>query len=439
MVKRIIIMGAAGRDFHNFNVCFKRNSNFKVVAFTATQIPNISGRIYPARLAGRLYPQGIPIYPEKNLLDLIKKEGVDEVIFSYSDVSYEYVMHRAAMVAVAGADFRLLGPRGTMIRSKKPVIAVCAVRTGCGKSQTARYIGDILKKMGKRFVVVRHPMPYGDLLKQRVQRYSNFRDLDRFRCTIEEREDYEPHLERGFVLFAGVDYERVLRRAEREAEIILWDGGNNDTPFIRPDLMIVVTDPYRSGHELTYWPGEINFRSAQVVIINKIDTARKRDVEKIKQNIKNFVPGARVILARSPISVENPALIRNKKALVIEDGPTVTHGGAKFGAGFLAAKKYKAKIIDPRPYLKGSLRKVFERYAHLKNILPAIGYGEKQVKELEGTINSSPAEIVISGTPIDLTRVLKPKKPIIRVRYELEERSGSLEKIVKEFLKKNKV
>jgi len=343
------------------------------------------------------------------------------------------------MVAVAGADFRLLGPRGTMIRSKKPVIAVCAVRTGCGKSQTARYIGDILKKMGKRFVVVRHPMPYGDLLKQRVQRYSNFRDLDRFRCTIEEREDYEPHLERGFVLFAGVDYERVLRRAEREAEIILWDGGNNDTPFIRPDLMIVVTDPYRSGHELTYWPGEINFRSAQVVIINKIDTARKRDVEKIKQNIKNFVPGARVILARSPISVENPALIRNKKALVIEDGPTVTHGGAKFGAGFLAAKKYKAKIIDPRPYLKGSLRKVFERYAHLKNILPAIGYGEKQVKELEGTINSSPAEIVISGTPIDLTRVLKPKKPIIRVRYELEERSGSLEKIVKEFLKKNKV
>lgn len=434
--KRVIIMGAAGRDFHNFNVCFRDNPTFQVVAFTATQIPNISGRIYPAQLAGRFYPKGIPIYPEIKLVDLIKKENIDQVVFSYSDVSYEYLMHRAALITAAGADFVLLSPNSTMLKSKRPVIAVCAVRTGCGKSPVTRRIGDILKKVGKKFVVIRHPMPYGDLNKQRIQKFVNYSDLDKHECTIEEREEYEPHLDRGFTVFAGVDYQAILRQAELESEIILWDGGNNDCPFIKPDLMVTVTDPHRAGHELSYWPGEVNFRLADVIIINKVDTAKKESIEKIKQNIKNFVPKAKVILAACPISVTDADLIRNKKALVIEDGPTVTHGGATFGAGFLAAKKYKAKIVDPTPYLAGSLKEVFKKYSHLKNILPAMGYGSKQVKELEKTINSSPAEVVISGTPIDLTRILKTKKPIIRVRYELEEKLGNLEKIIKDFLKK---
>ncbi|MDA2935873.1 cyclic 2,3-diphosphoglycerate synthase [Patescibacteria group bacterium AH-259-L05] len=434
--KRVVIMGAAGRDFHNFNVYFKDKDEYNVVAFTAAQIPNIVNRVYPPQLAGKPYPHGIPIYKEEELSTIIKKYNVDSVIFSYSDISYDYVMQRANLVLSHGADFILLNPEDTMLRSKIPVIAVCAVRTGCGKSQTTRYMGTILKDQGVQFAVIRHPMPYGDLNKQGVQKFSTFDDLDKHKCTIEEREEYEPHLERGFTVFAGADYKAILKQAEQEAEVILWDGGNNDYPFIKPDLMVVLADPHRPGHELLYYPSQICAHMADVVVINKINTAKKKDIEQVRKNITAVAPKAKIILAASPIFVSEPQRIKNKRVLVIEDGPTVTHGGASFGAGFLAAHKYGARIVDPRAYAKGSLKKVFQEYTHLRKVLPAMGYGEKQVQELEETINACPADIVITGTPIDLSRIITTKKPIIRARYELEERSGSLEKAVEDFLKK---
>ncbi len=420
---RVIIMGAAGRDFHNFNVYFRDNPHYEVVAFTATQIPNIEGRLYPPELAGPLYPQGIPIHPESELPRLIKDFDVDQVVFAYSDVSHEYVMHRASLALAAGADFRLMGAKSTMLESSRPVVAICAVRTGSGKSQTSRRVCDILKKMGKRVVVVRHPMPYGDLRKQVCQRFATYEDLDRYECTIEEREDYEPHLDRGTVVYAGVDYEMILRQAEQEAEVIVWDGGNNDLPFFRPDLHIVVTDPHRAGHELRYHPGEANLRLADVVVINKIDTARPENVDTLRRNIRVTNPRATIIEAASPIFVEDPGAIRGKRVLVVEDGPTLTHGEMSYGAGTVAAKRFgAAELVDPRPYAVGSIAEAFEKYPQMGPLLPAVGYGKRQIEELEETINATPCDLVLVATPIDLRRVLKHiKHPMDRVRYELQE------------------
>ena len=420
---RVIIMGAAGRDFHNFNVYFRDNPHYEVVAFTATQIPNIEGRLYPPELAGPLYPQGIPIHPESELPRLIKEFDVDQVVFAYSDVSHEYVMHRASLALAAGADFRLMGAKSTMLESSRPVVAICAVRTGSGKSQTSRRVCDILKKMGKRVVVVRHPMPYGDLRKQVCQRFATYEDLDRYECTIEEREDYEPHLDRGTVVYAGVDYEMILRQAEQEAEVIVWDGGNNDLPFYRPDLHIVVTDPHRAGHELRYHPGEANLRLADVVVINKIDTARPENVDTLRRNIRVTNPRATVIEAASPIFVEDPGAIRGKRVLVVEDGPTLTHGEMSYGAGTVAARRFgAAELVDPRPYAVGSIAEAFEKYPQMGPLLPAVGYGKRQIEELEETINATPCDLVLVATPIDLRRVLKRiKHPMDRVRYELQE------------------
>ncbi len=432
MVKKVIIMGAAGRDFHNFNVYYRNNKKYKVVCFTATQIPGIEGRKYPSCLAGKLYKKGIPIYPEKDLPNLIKKFNVDKVVFSYSDVSHEYVMHRASAVLAAGADFVLLGPESTMLKSKKPVISVCAVRTGCGKSQTTRYIAILLKKMGKRVVVIRHPMPYGSLAEQACQRFATYRDLDKHKCTIEEREEYEPYIKRDIVVYAGVDYEKILRNAEKEADIILWDGGNNDFPFFKPDLSIVVTDPYRPCHELLYHPGETNFRMADIIVINKIAKDNACGVKRIIENAKIINPNAKIVKAKSKIFVEKPHLMKNKKVIVIEDGPTLTHGGMSFGAGYVAAKKYKAKIISPQKYAKGSIKYVYRKYKQVKMILPAMGYSEQQIKDLEKTINSTPADVVVSATPIDITKLIKTQKPIINVRYELETRQ--LSKLIKAFM-----
>jgi len=434
--RKVIIMGAAGRDFHNFNTFFRDNEDFEVVAFTATQIPNIEGRFYPPELAGKLYPKGIPIYPEEDLPKLIKEHNVDIVVFAYSDVSHEYVMHRASIALANGADFWLMGPDTTLIQSTKPVISICAVRTGCGKSQTTRRVTDILHKYGLKYVVIRHPMPYGDLKKQAVQRFATYEDLDKHECTIEEREEYEPHLDRGNVVYAGVDYEKIIRSAEKEADVIVWDGGNNDLPFYKPDLHIVVTDPHRAGHELKYHPGEANFRMANVIVINKEDSADPKNIELIKEHIKEANPNAIVIDAESPITVENPDTIKDKRVLVVEDGPTLTHGGMKFGAGYLAAKKYGAKeIIDPRPYAVGSIKETYKKYPHLDLILPAMGYGKQQIKELEETINNADADLVIIGTPIDLRRLIKINKPADRVRYELKEKGPTtLEDIIKKFL-----
>ncbi len=420
---RVIIMGAAGRDFHNFNVYFRDNPHYEVVAFTATQIPNIEGRLYPPELAGPLYPQGIPIHPESELPRLIKEFDVDQVVFAYSDVSHEYVMHRASLALAAGADFRLMGAKSTMLESSRPVVAICAVRTGSGKSQTSRRVCDILKKMGKRVVVVRHPMPYGDLRKQVCQRFATYEDLDRYECTIEEREDYEPHLDRGTVVYAGVDYEMILRQAEQEAEVIVWDGGNNDLPFYRPDLHIVVTDPHRAGHELRYHPGEANLRLADVVVINKIDTAQPENVDTLRRNIRVTNPRATVIEAASPIFVEDPGAIRGKRVLVVEDGPTLTHGEMSYGAGTVAARRFgAAELVDPRPYAVGSIAEAFEKYPQMGPLLPAVGYGKRQIEELEETINATPCDLVLVATPIDLRRVLKHiKHPVDRVRYELQE------------------
>lgn len=419
---RILIMGAAGRDFHNFNVYFRDNPNYEVVAFTATQIPNIEGRVYPAELAGPNYPAGIPIYPENDLVKLIKEHRIDQVIFAYSDVSHEYVMHKASQVIAAGADFRFLGAAKTMLKSNKPVVAVCAVRTGCGKSQTTRRVCDLLRGMGHKVVAVRHPMPYGNLVEQACQRFATYEDLERHDCTIEEREEYEPHLARGIVVYAGVDYEQILRQAEQEADIIVWDGGNNDLPFFKPDLHLVVTDPHRPGHELRYHPGEANLRAADVVIINKIDTATAENVNTVRANIGQVNPQAVIVEAASPVFVEQPDAIRGKKVLVVEDGPTLTHGEMAYGAGVVAARRFgAAEIVDPRPYAVGSIVATYEQYPGTGPVLPAMGYGRQQMDELGQTIERTPCDLVIVATPIDLRRVVTINKPNQRVLYELQE------------------
>ena len=419
--KRVIIMGAAGRDFHNFNSYFRDNPGYQVVAFTATQIPNIEGRRYPPELAGSLYPDGIPIYPEADLSDLIQRHQVDQVVFAYSDVSHEYVMHKASQVLVAGADFRLMGANSTMVRSSKPVVAVCAVRTGSGKSQTTRHVCDVLQRLGHKVVVVRHPMPYGDLAAQAVQRFATYEDLDHHKCTIEEREEYEPHIDRGVVVYAGVDYEPILRQAEAEADVVVWDGGNNDLPFYRPDLFIVVADPHRPGHELRYYPGEANLRAADVVVINKVDTASPEGVAQVRESIHTVNPDAVVVEAASPIFVDEPDSIRGKRVLVIEDGPTLTHGGMTYGAGVVAAQRFgAAELVDPRPYAVRSIADTFKKYPHTGALLPAMGYGDQQVQDLEETINTTDCDLVLSATPIDLRRVLNVRRPMDRVQYELQ-------------------
>jgi predicted GTPase len=420
--ERVLIMGAAGRDFHNFNTYFRDNPAYEVVAFTATQIPNIEGRVYPAALAGTQYPDGIPIYPESKLNRLISDHQIDQVVFAYSDISHEYVMHKASQVLAAGADFRLMGTGTTMLTSKAPVISVCAVRTGSGKSQTTRRVCDILHEMGMKLVVVRHPMPYGDLVKQACQRIATYEDLDRYECTIEEREEYEPHLDRGVVVYAGVDYERILREAEKEANVIVWDGGNNDLPFFKPDVHIVVTDPLRAGHELRYYPGEANLRVADAVVINKIDTADLANVATVRQNVRAINPTATIVEAASPIFAENPDEIRGKKVLVVEDGPTLTHGEMAYGAGVVAARRFgAAQIVDPRPYAVGSIVETYEKYPTTGPVLPAMGYDRKQIEELGLTIHATPCDLVIVATPIDLRRVVQITQPTQRVRYELQE------------------
>jgi len=420
--RRVIILGAAGRDFHNFNVYFRDRPDFQVVGFTATQIPGIESRRYPASLAGRLYPDGIPIFAEEDLPGLLHRLQADLVVFSYSDVDYTHVGHLAAVATANGADFMLLGARRTMLQAQVPVVAVCAVRTGSGKSQTTRRVAGILRAHGKRVVVVRHPMPYGNLAEQAVERFATYADLDRYKCTIEEREEYEPHLDKGTVVFAGVDYELILRQAEKEADIILWDGGNNDTPFFKPDLHIVIADPHRPGHELTYYPGETNLRMADVVIINKVDTAKPENVDQVRRNVRDVNPDAVIVEAASPITAVDDAPIRGKRALVIEDGPTLTHGGMSYGAAYIAAQRFgAAEIIDPKPYAFGSIKETLRKYPNASAVLPAMGYGPKQIKELEATIDAVPCDVVVSGTPIDLGRIVKSKKPIVQVRYELDE------------------
>jgi len=433
----VLILGAAGRDFHNFNCCYRGDTRYRVVAFTATQIPNIEGRTYPPILAGPGYPEGIPIFPEENLESLIARLKVDLVVFSYSDVLYDDVMHLAARTNAAGASFQLSGTHETMLASSKPVIAVCAVRTGCGKSQTTRCIASHLKSLGRKVAVVRHPMPYGDLTKQICQRYADLRDMDRFECTIEEREEYELHIAGGNLLFAGVDYEQILRAAEKEANVILWDGGNNDTPFFKPDLLITVADSHRPGHEERYYPGETNFRMADVIVINKVNTARPEDVATVEKNAVRLNPGARVIRSDSVITCADPSAIRGRRVLAVEDGPTVTHGGMRYGAAHVAARQFgAATIVDPRPYAAGSIRSVFEKYSHLNDVLPAMGYGRHQIADLEATINATPCDLVLIGTPIDLGKLLRINKPALRVGYELDRESAdALADVVRACLK----
>ena len=420
--KRVLIMGAAGRDFHNFNTYLRSNPAYQVVAFTATQIPNIEGRTYPPELAGDDYPKGIPIRPEEELSRLIRDEHIDQVFFSYSDVTHEYVMHKASQVLAAGADFCLLGLKNTLLKSKKPVVSVCAVRTGSGKSQTTRRVSNILRNMGLKVAAIRHPMPYGDLSKQIVQRFADYADLDKHDCTIEEREEYEPHIDNGVIVYAGVDYEKILRQAEAEADIILWDGGNNDLPFYQPDLHIVVVDPHRSGHETRYHPGEANALIADVFVINKVDTANREDVLTVTNSLYKLNPAAQIVEAASPLFLDEPEAIRGKRVLAIEDGPTLTHGEMAYGAAWIAARRYgAAEIVDPRPFAVGSITETFKKYPTTGNVLPAMGYGEKQVAELEQTIRNADVDLVVIGTPIDLSRVLKIKQPTQRVRYELQE------------------
>lgn len=437
---KVIIMGAAGRDFHNFNTVFRDNKKYDVVAFTATQIPNIDGRKYPAALAGELYPKGIPIFPEEELAGLIEKHSVDEVVFSYSDVSFQYVMEKASLAMAHGADFKVLGTRHTMVKSKVPVIAVVAVRTGSGKSQTSRKVCSTLRAMGKRVVAIRHPMPYGDLVKQKVQRYGSIADLKKFKCTVEEMEEYEPHIVEGTIIYAGVDYEAILRKAEKEADVIVWDGGNNDMPFYKPDLTITVVDPHRPGHELTYYPGETNVRLADVIVVNKVDSAVPEDVSTVLRNVASINTRATIIQASSPITVEDEEVIRGKKVLVVEDGPTLTHGNMKYGAGMLAANRFGAKeVVDPRPYAVKSIAETFEKYPKIGILLPAMGYGDAQVKDLETTINNVPCDAVIIGTPIDLRRIINIKKPSTRVQYSLDEKTKpDLEDVLHKFLHKEK-
>ncbi|MCB9853859.1 MAG: GTPase [Phycisphaerales bacterium] len=418
--KRIVIIGAAGRDFHNFNCLYRDDPQVRVVAFTAAQIPNIDGRTYPSALAGKHYPEGVPIVPEEDLEKTIRDKNADVALFSYSDVSYAHVMGIAARVNAAGAAFELAAPVHTMLPSKKPVIAICAVRTGCGKSQTTRLVAQTLKAMGKRVAVIRHPMPYGDLAKQACQRFGELADMDRHECTIEEREEYELHIEAGNLLFAGVDYHQILRAAEAEADVMLWDGGNNDTAFFEPDLLITVADPHRAGHELAYYPGELNFRMADVILINKVKTAKPEAVELVAANAARVNPGAEVIRGESRVTLDNPDLVRGKRVLVVEDGPTLTHGGMTFGAGHVAAKQAGAgSIVDPRPFAVGSIKTTFAKYNHLTDILPAMGYGQTQMSELEKSINAADCDAVVIGTPIDLSKLLKINKPSVRVRYEL--------------------
>ena len=436
---KVIIMGAAGRDFHNFNVYFRNNDAYEVIAFTATQIPGIEGRTYPPELAGPNYPNGIPIYPEEELPRLIREFDVDQVVFAYSDVSHEYVMHKASVALANGADFRLMGPKTTMLKAKVPLVSVCAVRTGSGKSQTSRQVAKILRSKGLKVVVIRHPMPYGDLREQICERFASYEDLDKYKCTIEEREEYEPHIDNGIIVYAGVDYGEILREAEKEADVIVWDGGNNDLPFYKSDLHIVVADPHRAGNELTYYPGETNLRMANVVIINKVDTADPKNVEAVKENIRMVNPNAKILEAASPVTADRPELIKGKKVLVIEDGPTLTHGNMPYGAGAIISKKLGAsEIVDPRPYAVGSIKETYKKYTHLGAILPAVGYGERQIAELKETIDKTPCDTVVIGTPIDLRRVMTIDKPTVRVKYELKVLGPTtLEQILEEFLRKS--
>ena len=438
MAIKTIIMGAAGRDFHNFNLVYRNNPAYEVVAFTATQIPDIDGRVYPAALAGKGYPKGIPIEPEEKLLDLIKKHKVDEVVFAYSDVPHEYVMHHASRVIAAGATFKMLGYNQTAIKCKKPVISVCAVRTGCGKSQTTRAVVKALKAQGLKVVSIRHPMPYGDLEKQACQRFTTYKDLDKHKCTIEEREEYEPHIDIGAVIYSGVDYEEIARNAEKEADVIIWDGGNNDLPFFDADLKIVVVDPHRPGHEIAYHPGEANIYTADIVVINKIDSAYPENVNEVRENVMYMNPTCRIVEAASPIFVEGWEKIRGKRVVVVEDGPTLTHGEMTIGAGIVAALRYGAgEIVDPKPYFKGSILAALNKYPHIGDLVPALGYGAKQVSDLEKTLNSCDCDVIVSATPIDLTRVIKVKKPCLRVGYELQEIGNpTIADLVAEFIKK---
>ncbi len=439
--KKVVILGAAGRDFHNFNTVFRNNEEYEVVAFTATQIPNIDGRRYPAELAGTLYPKGIPIYPEAQLPKLVKDNGIEQAIFAYSDVSFNYVMKRASEVISLGADFKLLGVEKTMLKSKVPVIAVVAVRTGSGKSQTSRKVCNLLREKGLRVVAVRHPMPYGDLVKQKVQRYASIDDLKKYECTIEEMEEYEPHITNGTIIYAGVDYEAILREAEKEADVIVWDGGNNDTSFYKPDFTITVADPHRPGDELSYYAGMANILLANLVVINKVESAQRQNVDLVRSNVLSVNPTAKIIEGASPVTVEDESLIRGKRVLVVEDGPTLTHGGMSYGAGVIAAQKYGAsELVDPRKWAVGSISETFKKYPKTGTLLPAMGYGDKQVKELEATINRSDCDTVVIGTPIDLRRVVKIKRPSVRVRYELAEitRPG-LKEILDGFLAEHKL
>ena len=433
---KTLIMGAAGRDFHNFNTFYRNNDQYDVAAFTATQIPNIEGRVYPAELAGDLYPNGIPIYDESELLNLISEHNIEEVVFSYSDLSHVDVMHKGAIVNATGADFKMMGMARTAVKSTKPVIGICAIRTGCGKSQTTRRVAEILKGAGKKVAVIRHPMPYGDLAVQAVQRFAALDDLVKHKCTIEEMEEYEPHIDRGTIVYAGIDYEAIVRKAEKEADIILWDGGNNDLPFYQTDLLIVVADPHRVGHEETYYPGETNLRMADVVVINKIDSATAENVEKLKQIINRVNPSASIVDAESPITVEDSTIISGKKVLVVEDGPTLTHGEMKFGAGVVAAEKFGAsELIDPRKYTVGKLSETFDHYPQIGTLLPAMGYGDEQIKDLETTINNTECQGVIIGTPIDLRRIIDIKHPCTRVTYDLQEIGHpTLDEILNPFL-----
>jgi predicted GTPase len=431
--RKVVIMGAAGRDFHNFNCLFRNNPDVEVVAFTATQIPDIEGRVYPPELAGPLYPQGIPIFAEEKLEELVKGNQIDDVWFSYSDVPHQYVMDKGSHVIAWGANFGVCSVQRTMLPSTKPVIAICAVRTGVGKSQTTRYVSQILKKLGKKVVAIRHPMPYGDLVKQACQRFETYADLDKHECTIEEREEYEPHIDAGAIVYAGVDYEMILREAEKEADVILWDGGNNDTPFYKADLHITLVDPHRPGHELTYYPGESNFLMADLLIVNKVQTADPIKVVEVVDNCRKYNPKARVIKCASTISVDKPELIRGKRALVVEDGPTLTHGGMTYGAGWFAAKNAGAsEIVDAKPYAVGTIAATYKKYPNSGQILPAMGYSDQQIADLEATINATPCDVVVEGTPIDLTRVLKTNKPIAEVTYELEElEPGVIEEMIR--------
>jgi len=434
---KVLIMGAAGRDFHNFNCLYRDNEQYNVICFTATQIPDIEGRVYPASLAGSLYPKGIPIEDEADLVELIKKHEIDEVILSYSDISYEYVMRKAAQVMAAGANFALAGAKKTMVQSIKPVVAVCAVRTGCGKSQTTRRVAEVLQHLGKKVVAIRHPMPYGDLEAQKVQRFATLDDLQKHNCTIEEMEEYEPHINKGIIVYAGVDYHAIIKEAEKEADVILWDGGNNDMPFYKPDLMITVVDPHRPGHEISYYPGENNLLLADAVVINKMDSASPENVDVVRKNIRDCNSQAIVIDAASPIFIDEYASLKGKKVLVVEDGPTLTHGEMQYGAGIVAAKKFGVgEIIDPRPYVVGTIAETYQKYPYIGTLLPAMGYSKQQIKDLEESINNADVDAVIVATPIDLGRIIKINKPSYRVSYDLQEiGKPDLDDLLQDFVK----